>query len=49
MLKESDETWSVPRQLVPSEFVVMVELSISSLKVTVNEVLGATEVAESAG
>ena len=49
VLNESDDNWSVPKQLVPVEFVVMVVVSIASLKVTVREVFGATDEAESAG
>ena len=49
VLNESDDNWSVPEQLVPVEFVVMVVVSIASLKVTVREEFGETDEALSAG
>ena len=49
VLNESDDNWSVPKQLVPEEFVVMVVASIASLKVTVRDIFGATDEAELEG
>ena len=49
VLNESDDNWSVPKQLVPDEFVVMVVVSIASLKATVREMFGATDESESEG
>ena len=49
VLNESDDNWSVPQQLVPVEFVVMVDVSIASLKVTVREEFGDIDKAESVG
>ena len=49
MLKLSDETCSVPEQVVPEEFVVTVVVSIPSEKVTAIVVLTEVDVSESAG
>ena len=49
MLKLSDETCREPEHVVFEVLVVIVVVSIASLKVTVREVFGATEEAESAG
>ena len=49
VLKLSDETCREPEHVVFEVLVVIVVVSIASLKVTVREVFGATEEAESAG
>ena len=49
VLKLSDETWSVPEQVVPEVFVVTDEVSIVSEKVTEMVVLTETDVSESVG
>ena len=49
VLKLSEETCRVPEHVVFEAFVVMVVVSIASLKVTVREVFGAIDVAASAG
>ena len=49
VLKLSEETWSVPEQEVFAVFVVIVELSISSEKVTEMDESLSASVSESAG
>ena len=49
VLKLSDETCREPEHVVFEVLVVIVVVSIASLKVTVREVFGATDEAESAG
>ena len=49
VLKLSEETCREPEHVVFEVLVVIVVVSIASLKVTVREVFGATDEAESAG
>ena len=49
VLKLSEETCREPEHVVVEAFVVIVVVSIASLKVTIREVFGATDEAESEG